>query len=178
MSKQQSSLDQSSTSCKTSNLRTSSQLTPLRVDEFIKLLKEYDFKKNSVRKFSNEYSVSEKTVLKYLKQNNIDYNSRMLLIDRNRDVSGKFCLALQKSYLIRSQDEANELKSHISKIVAKNPKKRSHLKQSSKSCINKIDLNLSSNVVAQNSSGFVNPSKQQNLTYEEKVKRIQAAVKM
>lgn len=168
-----------STSCKTSNLSSSNQLTPIRVDEFIKLLKEHDFKKNSVRKFANEYTVSEKTVIKYLKQNNINYNSRTLVIDRNRDVSGRFCLALQKNHLIRSQGEANKLKSkHVSEIVTKNSKQRSHLEQSSKGCINKIDLNLSSSAVAQNPKGFPSSSKQQNLTYEEKVKRIQAAVKM
>ncbi len=52
----------------------------ITIDEFIKLLKEYDFKKNSIKKFANEYKISEKTVTKYLKQNNIDYNSRTLLI--------------------------------------------------------------------------------------------------
>jgi len=66
----------------------------ITIDEFIKLLKEYDFKKNSIRKFANEYKISEKTVAKYLKQNNIDYNSRTLLIHKNRDVNGRFCLSI------------------------------------------------------------------------------------
>lgn len=61
-------------------------------DELIKLLNEYDFLKNSVKKFSNEYKISEKTITKYLKQNNILYNSRTLLLNKNRDVNGKFCL--------------------------------------------------------------------------------------
>ena len=34
----------------------------ITINEFIKLLKEYDFKKNSIRKFANEYKISEKTV--------------------------------------------------------------------------------------------------------------------
>lgn len=137
-----------STSCKGSNLSSSNLLIPIRVDEFITLLKEYDFNKNSVRKFANEYNVTEKTVIKYLKLNNIDYNSRTLVIDRNRDVSGKFCLALQKGRLIRSQGEANEQKQ---KHIAKNPK-------------GYIDLNL-------------RKTSKQELTYPEKVKRIEAALK-
>jgi hypothetical protein len=66
----------------------------ITIGEFIKLLKEYDFKKNSIRKFASEYKISEKTVTKYLKQNNIDYNSRTLLIHKNRDVNGRFCLSI------------------------------------------------------------------------------------
>ena len=66
----------------------------ITINEFIKLLKEYDFKKNSIRKFANEYKISEKTVTKYLKQSNIDYNSRTLLIHKNRDVNGRFCLSI------------------------------------------------------------------------------------
>jgi transposase len=38
------------------------------IDEFIMLLKEYDFKNNSIRKFANNYKISEKTVVKYLKK--------------------------------------------------------------------------------------------------------------
>lgn len=40
-------------------------------DELIKILKEYDFKKNSARSFSLKYKITEKTILKYLKQHNI-----------------------------------------------------------------------------------------------------------
>jgi len=64
-------------------------------DELIKLLYEYDFLKNSVKKFANEYKISEKTVKKYLKQNNINYNSRTLITNQNRDVKGRFCFQIQ-----------------------------------------------------------------------------------
>ena len=32
----------------------------ITIDEFIKLLKEYDFKRNIIRKFATEYKISEK----------------------------------------------------------------------------------------------------------------------
>jgi hypothetical protein len=117
----------------------------ITIDEFIKLLKEYDFKKNSIRKFANEYKISEKTVTKYLKQNKIDYNSRTLLIHKNRDVNGRFCLSIKSFSAERVQD---------------NKFRRSHHDFHESKPIEKIKIN---------------PSKNQNLSeksYEEKLRRI------
>ena len=44
--------------------------------ELIEILKAYDFKQNSVRSFSLKYKITEKTILKYLKEHNIPYNNR------------------------------------------------------------------------------------------------------
>jgi hypothetical protein len=109
----------------------------ITLDEFIKLLKAYDFKKNSIRKFANEYKISEKTVTKYLKQNNIDYNSRTLLIHKNRDVNGRFCLSINSfgvenvkdNKFRRSPHEFHELKT-IEKIKI-NPSKNQNLSEKS-----------------------------------------------
>jgi len=109
----------------------------ITIDEFIKLLKEYDFKKNSIRKFANEHKISEKTVTKYLKQNNIDYNSRTLLIHKNRDVNGRFCLSINSfgaervkdNKFRRSPHEFHELKT-IEKIKI-NPSKNQNLSEKS-----------------------------------------------
>jgi hypothetical protein len=91
----------------------------ITIDEFIKLIKEYDFKKNSIRKFANGYKISEKTVTKYLRENNVDYNSRTLLSRKNRDVNGRFCLIINtnkglrltadKSDLLRTSLDSNEI---------------------------------------------------------------------
>jgi hypothetical protein len=122
----------------------------ITIDEFIKLLKEYDFKKNSIRKFVNEYKISEKIVTKYLKQNNIDYNSRTLLIYKNRDVNGRFCLSI---------------KSFDAERVKDNKFRRSHHEFHESKTIEKIKINLSKN---------------QNLSeksYEEKLRRIMTPFK-
>ena len=116
----------------------------ITIDEFIKLLKEYDFKKNSIRKFANEYKISEKTFTKYLKENN-DYNSRTLLIHKNRDVNGRFCLSINSFGAERVKD---------------NKFRRSHHEFHESKTIEKIKIN---------------PSKNQNLSeksYEEKLRRI------
>ncbi len=122
----------------------------ITIDEFIKLLKEYDFKKNSIRKFANEYKISEKTVTKYLKQNNIDYNSRTLLIHKNRDVNGRFCLSINSLGVENVKD---------------NKFRRSHHEFHESKTIEKIKIN---------------PSKNQNLSeksYEEKLRRIMSPFK-
>jgi hypothetical protein len=122
----------------------------ITIDEFIKLLKEYDFKKNSIRKFASEYEISEKTVTKYLKQNNIDYNSRTLLIHKNRDVNGRFCLSINSFSAERVKD---------------NKFRRSPHEFHESKTIEKIKIN---------------PSKNQNLSeksYEEKLRRIMTPFK-
>ena len=59
-------------------------------DELIKILKEYDFKKNSVRSFSLKYKITEKTILKYLKEHNIPYNNRKISYEMTRNCLGQY----------------------------------------------------------------------------------------
>ena len=59
-------------------------------NELIKILKEYDFKKNSVRSFALKYKITEKTILKYLKKNDIPYNSRKINYEIPRNSLGQY----------------------------------------------------------------------------------------
>ena len=59
-------------------------------DELIKILKEYDFKKNSVRSFSLKYKITEKTILKYLKEHKIPYNNRKISYEMTRNCLGQY----------------------------------------------------------------------------------------
>jgi hypothetical protein len=65
-------------------------------DELIKNLKEYDFKQNSLASFSRCHNnISTQTIKKYLKELNIEYQSRNQALIRKRDPkTGKFCLAV------------------------------------------------------------------------------------
>ena len=67
------------------------------------------------------------TNIKYLKQNNIDYNSRTLLIHKNRDVNGRFCLSINSFGAERVKD--NKLKT-IENIKI-NPSKNQNLSEKS-----------------------------------------------
>ena len=58
--------------------------------ELIKILKEYDFKKNSVRSFSLKYKITEKTILKYLKEHKIPYNNRKINYEMTRNHLGQY----------------------------------------------------------------------------------------
>jgi len=58
--------------------------------ELIKILKEYDFKKNSVRSFSLKYIITEKTILKYLKEHKIPYNNRKVSYEMTRNCLGQY----------------------------------------------------------------------------------------
>ena len=59
-------------------------------NELIKILKEYDFKKNSVRSFSLKYKITEKTILKYLKEYKIPYNNRKISYEMTRNCLGQY----------------------------------------------------------------------------------------
>ena len=126
------------------------------IDEFIMLLKEYDFKNNSVRKFANNYKVSEKTVIKYLKQNNIEHNSKTLIINRNRDVNGRFCLNIKP--------EAFRLNK-----FGRSTHEHSEFNRDSKSIADKLSLMDNERKTIEK----INPSKNlSEKSYEEKLKRI------
>lgn len=60
-------------------------------DEFIELLKGYDFIKNSVQSFCTKYKINPKTVRKYLQENSIEYNKRTIIVDIKRDANGRYC---------------------------------------------------------------------------------------
>jgi hypothetical protein len=63
-------------------------------EEFVELLKSYNFKENSIRKFAKTYKVFDKTVKKYLLTNGIPYNSRTIEQSLNRDaVTGRFTIS-------------------------------------------------------------------------------------
>ena len=59
-------------------------------NELIKILKEYDFKKNSVRSFSLKYKITEKTILEYLKEHKIPYNNRKISYEMTRNCLGQY----------------------------------------------------------------------------------------
>ena len=59
-------------------------------NELIKILKEYNFKKNSVRSFSLKYKITEKTILKYLKEHKIPYNNRKISYEMSRNCLGQY----------------------------------------------------------------------------------------
>ena len=63
-------------------------------EEFLQLLKHYNFTNNSVRSFSKLYGVHYNTVAKYLRENNINYNRKESNIIRPRNPNGKFSLSI------------------------------------------------------------------------------------
>ncbi len=67
--------------------KTTITLTP---NNLIEILKEYNFKKNRVRSFSLRYKITEKTILKYLKENEIPYNSRNISYKIPRNSLGQY----------------------------------------------------------------------------------------
>ena len=59
-------------------------------NELIEILKEYNFKKNSVRSFSLKYKITEKTILKYLKEHSIPYNNMKISYEMTRNCLGQY----------------------------------------------------------------------------------------
>ena len=60
--------------------------------DIINILKQYNFLENSIRKFSLEYKITEKTIKKYLVENNIPYSKRTIKYEIPRDVNGRYKL--------------------------------------------------------------------------------------
>ena len=65
-------------------------------EEFLQLLKSYDFINNSIRSFSKLYGVHYNTVTKYLRENDINYNRKESKIVRFRSPNGKFSLSISE----------------------------------------------------------------------------------
>ena len=89
--------------------------TTLDLQSLIELLKNYDFINNSVRKFSLEHKISEKTITKHLRNNNIEYSKRIIKYNIPRDRNGKFVI---ENKLIVNDDhqKINKRKSRLSPI--------------------------------------------------------------
>ena len=78
-------------------------------DDLVILLKQYDFITHSVTSFSNKYNVNSKTVIKYLRENNIKYNNKSVVItNRVRDVNGRYCLNPDLNIALDSTESKKE----------------------------------------------------------------------
>ena len=75
-------------------------------NELIKILKEYDFKKNSVRSFALKYKITEKTILKYLKEHNIPYNNRKISYEITRNYLGQYTFKNDKAISRSSESQS------------------------------------------------------------------------
>lgn len=69
-------------------------------DQFTNLIKSYDFKINSINKFSKEYNVCTTTVRKYIKELNIKYNNEKC-DNSNRNENGQF--SFKNTYFIKKK---------------------------------------------------------------------------
>lgn len=58
-------------------------------EQLLILIKNYNFKINSINKFSREYNVCSTTIRKYLKELNIEYNNKKIY-NHNRNENGQF----------------------------------------------------------------------------------------
>ena len=79
--------------------------------DIINILKQYNFLENSIRKFSLEYKITEKTIKKYLVENNIPYSKRTIKYEIPRDVNGRYKLNDERLCLssvdLRSNNKPN-----------------------------------------------------------------------
>lgn len=130
-------------------------------NELIKILKEYNFKENSVRSFSLKYKITEKTILKYLKEHNIPYNNRNLTHEMTRNSLGQYTF----KYVV---SDVKPLVSEANKVTNKSGKNQSLSKNviSDKNAINFVQK--SANNPADISNEMIlnknNPSRVKNLT--------------
>ena len=115
--------------------------------ELIKILKEYDFKKNSVRSFSLKHKITEKTILKYLKEHNIPHNNRKISYEMTRNCLGQYTFkneVTNKSF----QDPTQ------SKCDIKDKIRTSFTQQSSSQSINQSHQNKKSTTGVKNLTEF------------------------
>ena len=64
----------------------------MQLEDFLSLLRTYDFNKNSVNSFAKKYMVCPKTVVKHLRLNNISYKKRSIEYNLPRDRLGMYRL--------------------------------------------------------------------------------------
>ena len=103
--------------------------------ELIKILKEYDFKKNSVRSFSLKYKITEKTILKYLKEHNIPYNNRKISYEMTRNCLGQYTF---KNATAKQSDTMYD----SNKIANKSGENQGHTKSNNMKYKNKTNSTL------------------------------------
>lgn len=65
-------------------------MNKLTHDEFLSLLKKYDFKKNSINSFSKKYNVCVTTIKKYITILQIPYNKKQRTVMHERNITGEF----------------------------------------------------------------------------------------
>jgi len=66
-------------------------------EDVIRLMKAYDFNKNSVASFSKTYGITPKTIKKLLLQHSIPHNTHRINIKQPRDVHGRFKIATKST---------------------------------------------------------------------------------
>ena len=89
--------------------------------DIINILKQYNFLENSIRKFSLEYKITEKTVKKYLVENNIPYSKRTIKYEIPRDVNGRYKLKVNKGQR-SNNNQSNENNNQIKQSLPKHKK--------------------------------------------------------
>ena len=63
-------------------------------EDVIRIMKTYDFNKNSVASFSKTYGITPKTIKKLLLQHSIPHNTHRVNIKQPRDVHGRFKIVI------------------------------------------------------------------------------------
>jgi len=64
-------------------------------------LKEWDFKTNSKKSFSETYNISIRTIDRYINKYNIDYDKRQFGVKSNRNKYGQYILAKNQPVLTK-----------------------------------------------------------------------------
>ena len=82
-------------------------MTPI---ELIRILKEYNFMKNSVRSFSLKYKITEKTILKYLKEHKIPYNNRKIRYEMSRNCLGQYTFKSDVNKYSQNPNQLHDIK--------------------------------------------------------------------
>ena len=68
-------------------------------------LKEWDFKTNSKKSFSETYNISIRTIDRYINKYNIDYDKRQFGVKSNRNKYGQYILAKNQPVLTKTPKE-------------------------------------------------------------------------
>ena len=110
----------------------------MNINEFIDLLKEYNFINNSVKSFSERNNVCCKTIIKYLKIENIKYNNQKGIITiKNRDANGRSVIGR-----INNSNTKETSKQTTTNYIKQNNKTKSKLNNKDK--VREIKKNLDS----------------------------------
>lgn len=91
-----------------------------RKNEIIDLMKSYDFKKNTIKSFSELYGPSTRTISRYLNEYHLDYNRSKKNILRERDVNGQFLPELKPDI----KKKINQINLNTDKINSINEKEK------------------------------------------------------